>query len=139
MLSFVTILGCYFAATQALFPKWAPTYQMNSSTIIMTCNYSGYMDQNALKQLAKFGIVDIDWSNAKELWANTAPMDCQERLLAQAETIKSMNPNTKVFVYRSTITCIHHHIHTQSIPNTRQNTEIWSKPYHGLQIFVTNS
>ena len=100
MLPFVALLGCCLVVTQAVFPKWPPTYQMNSSTIIMTCNYSGYMDQNAVTQLAKYGIVDIDWSNAKELWANTSPMDCEERLLTQAEAIKSVNPNTKVFVYR---------------------------------------
>ena len=25
-------------------PPWAPTWEMNMSTIMMPCNYSGYMD-----------------------------------------------------------------------------------------------
>ena len=103
MLSLAICFISYFIISHAVFPKWPPTYQMNSSTIIMTCNYSGYMDQNALKELSKYGIVDIDWSNAKELWSNASPMDCEERLLTQAKAIKATNPNTRVMVYRNLV------------------------------------
>ena len=84
-----------------LLPKWEPTYVMNASTIIMVCNDTGYMSY--LDKLTQFGIIDIDWSNAKQLWANTKPMDCQERLLTQAKAIKEYNPSSKVFVYRNLV------------------------------------
>eukprot|EP01052_Picozoa_sp_SAG31_P037497 SAG31_NODE_4852_length_2905_cov_3.033143_1_plen_204_part_00 len=52
-------------------PGWAPTYNMSLSTIMQPCNYSGYMD---LDFASKFGLVDIDWANALELWSNNRPM-----------------------------------------------------------------
>ena len=84
-----------------LFPKWPVTYQMNESTIIMTCNYSGYFSDDTVQRLARFSIVDIDWSHAKALWVNQSPMTCEESLLTQAKVIKKANPNTKVWVYRN--------------------------------------
>ena len=45
---------------------------------------------------AQWGVVDFDWSNAKRLWANTKPMDCEERLVEQPKMIKDINPDTKV-------------------------------------------
>jgi hypothetical protein len=44
-----------------------------------------------------------DWSNAKQLWANAKPMDCEERLITQAAMVKAVNPDTKVFVYRNLV------------------------------------
>ena len=35
-------------------------------------------------------------SNAKALWANSKPMDCEERLITQAAMTKAANPNTRV-------------------------------------------
>ena len=61
------------------------------------------MSDDVLPKLAKFGIVDIDWSNAKKQWSAASPMDCQERLVTQAEAIKKINPTTKVFVYRNIV------------------------------------
>eukprot|EP01083_Nonionella_stella_P208074 755365_1 len=95
---FLLMVYC-IQGTVSVYPKWTPTYQMNRSTIVMPCNYSGYMSKP--ETLARYGIVDFDWSNAKMLWANTSPMDCQERLLTQARVIKAINPDTKVFVYRN--------------------------------------
>ena len=83
-----------------MLPKYPVTYQMNKSTVIMACNYSGYFSDDTVQKLARFGIVDIDWSNAKLLWSNTSPMDDQERLLTQAKAIKKANPSTYVWVYR---------------------------------------
>ena len=82
-------------------PPWEPTYNMSLSTIMMPCNYSGYMDPSFS---AKWGLVDFDWSNAKQLWANSKPMDCQERLVEQAARVKEVSKNqTKVFVYRNLV------------------------------------
>ena len=74
-------------------PKWKPTYNMSMSTVFMPCNTSGMFDATIA---AKWGIVDFDWSNGKQLWANQKPMDCQERLITQAAMVKAVNPDTKV-------------------------------------------
>ena len=94
----ILLLSTQYA--DALLPKWTSTYQMNLSTIIQPCNESGYFNDNALNKLAKFGLISIDWSNAKQLWANAAPMNCAETLLPQVTAIKSINPSAKTFVYR---------------------------------------
>ena len=52
---------------------------------------------------AEFGIISYDWSNAKEQWAAAKPMDCEERLLQQAQMTKSLSPKSKVFVYRNVV------------------------------------
>ncbi len=39
-------------------PKWAPTWNMQQSTIVMPCNFSGLLDPVFFSQ---FGLVDIDW------------------------------------------------------------------------------
>ena len=44
----------------------------------------------------RWGIVSIDWANARQVWAQQRPMDCEERLVKQAEKIKQWNPDTKV-------------------------------------------
>ncbi len=44
------------------FPTWPVTYDMRSSTIIQPCNMSGFLDAELYSQ---FGVVSIDWSNAK--------------------------------------------------------------------------
>ena len=54
-------------------------------------------------EASKWGIVDFDWSNAKQLWANTKPMDCQERLVSQVEQVKRVNNQTRTFVYRNLV------------------------------------
>ena len=60
---------------------------MRKSTLIMPCNASGLLTQ---RNVSKFGIVDYDWSNAKELWANSGskPMDVSAALVRQAITTK---------------------------------------------------
>ena len=90
--------------TEALLPTWNVTYQMNLSTIVQPCNTSGFFSNDILvNNVSKFGLVDIDWSNAKVYWANAKPMNCQESLLYQAQAIKSANPQTKLFVYRNLV------------------------------------
>lgn len=81
-------------------PSWKADYSMSRSTIIMPCNTSGTLNVSMASQ---YGLVDIDWSNAKHLWANSRPMDCEERLVEQAKNIKKANPDTKVWVYRNLV------------------------------------
>ena len=80
--------------------KWQPTYNMSMSTILMPCNTTGFYDP---KVLGQYGLVDMDWSNAKEVWANQHPMDCEERLVTQAQLIKEQNAATRVWVYRNLV------------------------------------
>ena len=77
----------------SVLPPWPPTYNMSLSTIMMPCNDSGYMDAHTA---GAWGIVDYDWSNAKQLWANDKPMDCQERLVTQVYGVSSAPPATRL-------------------------------------------
>ena len=81
-------------------PTWAPTWDMSRSTIIMPCNITGWFSPGFS---AKYGVVDVDWSNAKYLWERSRPMDNSARLLDQAAQIKAINPNTRVWVYRNLV------------------------------------
>ena len=105
MAYFLFIIACLTSIlnSQRLLPKWSATYQMNLSTIVMACNYSGPFSESTLKKISKFGIVDIDWSNNREYWANQKPMTCQQTLITQAQAIKKYNPKTKLFVYRNLV------------------------------------
>lgn len=58
---------------------------------------------HSVSEAIRYGIVDYDWSNAKALWANTKPMNDQERLVDQAEMVVAADPGVKVFVYRNSI------------------------------------
>lgn len=66
----------------------------------MACNSSGWFNASLA---AQFGVVTFDWSNAKAQWANAKPMDCQERLITQAERTKALNPAAHVGVYRNLV------------------------------------
>ena len=61
---------------------------------------SGFLDP-AIS--AKWGVVDFDWSNAKGAWTRQHPMDCEERLVAQADLVRSANPDARVWVYRNLV------------------------------------
>jgi hypothetical protein len=75
-------------------PTLNVTCNPQQSTIFMPFNSNGFFDPAFA---ATFGIADFDWSNSKQLWANTPPMTCEENLVAQAEAVKAINSNTKVF------------------------------------------
>ena len=81
-------------------PKWAPTYNMSLSTIVMPCNESGPLDPEFFSQ---FGLVSIDWSHEKGQWANQHPMDSTALMVKQAEALKAHNPQAKFFVYRNLV------------------------------------
>ena len=67
-------------------PTWTPTWDMAASTIMMPCNTSGWFDAELA---AKYGIADFDWSNARAMWANHAPMDDGGRLITQAAKVSA--------------------------------------------------
>ena len=88
-----------------LLPRWKPTWDMARSTMLYTCNHSGWHDA---KYAAKFGVVSYDWSNAKALWAQNQPMNCEEMLTEQAERVLKEDPGIvgeqpRVWLYRNTI------------------------------------
>ena len=80
----------------------------------MPCNLSGYFDYRIA---GRFAVVDYDWSNGKEMWANPqewggglaadGKMDCQERLLKQAQLTKAharkLGIDQQVWVYRNLV------------------------------------
>jgi hypothetical protein len=75
--------GC--STVPHLLPRWSPTYQMNRSSIIMSCNYTGPTEP---KSIQGWSFVDFDWSNWKgrgtaDGWAKHQPMDCEELMVKQ--------------------------------------------------------
>ena len=81
-------------------PHWNATYNMSLSTVIMPCNFSGFSNYDRFPALRRFGLIDYDWSHAKQHWVNQGPMTCQADIIQEAARTKSINPQTKVFVYR---------------------------------------
>ena len=75
------------ALADAALPHFPPTWDMQRSTMVMPCNYSGILDMGS--SIGKFGVVDIDWSNMKKVWANAHPMDAEELLVDQAKRRKA--------------------------------------------------
>ena len=57
---------------QGRFPLWPKTYNMQDSTIIQPCNMSGFLNATLYSQ---YGVVSVDWSNAKALWTHSHPMN----------------------------------------------------------------
>ncbi|KAJ9455680.1 hypothetical protein DIPPA_19595 [Diplonema papillatum] len=100
MLASLTLASAAVAFLPAQNPQWAPTYNMSMSSLSMVCNYTGMSDP---KLGGSFGIASYDWSNAKPQWANQKPMDCEERLVQQADMTKKYNPATHVFLYRNIV------------------------------------
>lgn len=73
--------------------------------MLYTCNHSGYHNAS---YAATFGVVSYDWSNAKDVWAQAHPMNCEESLTKQAEMVLAEDPGIvgeqpRVWVYRNTI------------------------------------
>jgi hypothetical protein len=91
------------ASTPPMLPHWLPTYNMSESSVVQPCNYSGLYDFETYPELARYGLVDYDWSNAKRIWIDHSPMDCDTLLVEQAARNKAHNPTTKVFVYRNIV------------------------------------
>lgn len=81
-------------------PRWAPTYNMQRSTLCMIANFAGMTNASFA---GAFGVVSYDWSNDKANWVLARPMDCEEAMLRQAIATKRHSPETRVFVYRNLV------------------------------------
>ena len=81
-------------------PPWPASWAMNSSTISMFCNQSGFFDPVLS---AGFGIASFDWSNSKKNWAAAKPMTDQELLLEQARLTKAQHGAGRIFTYFNTV------------------------------------
>ena len=95
-------------------------------------NYSGLYDYEAYPELAKFGLVDYDWSNAKMIWASHRPMDAGAMALQQAARNKAANPRAKVFVYRNLVKALPWFAEVQQL---LQDQRYWGFfiPYQGCK------
>ena len=92
--------GNGYLSSKIRLPKWQPQWSMPLSTIVMPCNDSGY---HSVDEASAYGLVSYDWSNAKQLWCNSQPMDDGERLVAQAEMVRKASNTTRIGVYRNSI------------------------------------
>ena len=81
-------------------PRFAPSYDMFESSIIMPCNYTGEFDSTVA---ARWGIADIDWSNGKAQWAQNHPMTSEENLVTAATAIRAISNRTSVWIYRNLV------------------------------------
>jgi hypothetical protein len=86
-------------------PTWKPTWGMRNSTVLYTCNNTGFHNVTLANQ---YGVVVYDWSNAKDLWANAHPMSSEELITAQAEMVYAADSGVpgympRVWAYRNTI------------------------------------
>ena len=57
--------------------------------------YLGWFDP---AEAARYGLVDIDWSNARAQWARHRPMDDDARLATEVAMVKANNPQTHVWI-----------------------------------------
>jgi hypothetical protein len=80
------------------FPTWPATWRLQDSTIVQPCNTSGFLADS----YAKFGIVSVDWSNAKALWV-VPPMSTEQMHVEQAARLKAVRPGVRVFGYRNIV------------------------------------
>eukprot|EP01049_Picozoa_sp_SAG25_P014746 SAG25_NODE_2717_length_1424_cov_2.012830_1_plen_235_part_10 len=91
-------------------PPWKPTWWMNESTIVMPCDYLGFVSEMPgwAETTSKFSVIDIDWSNNKARWANTPAADgrgmtCEEDMVRQAEKIHAQYPGKRTWIYRNIV------------------------------------
>jgi len=87
-------------------PGWAPTWQLNRSTLCMPgaggTNGDGFLDAAAA---ARFGIVCLDWAVAQAVWnppgTSKFNMTGGSTLVEQCRAIKAVDGSTKCMVYRN--------------------------------------
>ena len=103
---------------------------MNRSTFLMACNNTGLF---STEFSSKWGIVDYDWSNAKRIWIDHSPMDCDTLLVEQAARNKAHNPTTKVFVYRNIVKALPWNTQVRRLLQDKANWG-WFLPYDGCLI-----
>ena len=84
-------------------PHWPSTY--GAPTLIMISNQTsgGGFWNNAVFNLTRWGIVDVDGGNAYQIWAKGKPIDNAAAQREQAARLKRANPAQKVWTYRNLI------------------------------------
>ena len=91
--------------TASLSPTWPVTYRANESAYLYFCSWTRPLDP---APIANWSIASLDWSNQKwgpAGWARAKPMDCEERLFADATNFvaRSSKPaKARGWVYRNT-------------------------------------
>lgn len=96
----VLLLALCGLAVEAQLPDWPVTWALNRSTYWYSCRQDAPNDP-ALA--TNWSIINIDWSNEKDLWAKEKPMRCEERLFEQAQAFKAARPPwARSWVYRNT-------------------------------------
>jgi len=95
---------CTAGSTTCL-PSWKPVWNLRNSTVLYTCNNTGFLNVTVANQ---YGIVVLDWSNAKNLWANTHPMSEVDITIQAVEMVYAQDPGApgyapRVWAYRNTI------------------------------------
>lgn len=76
-------------------PPWPSTYNMQQSTQNYFYSSTEFYDNDTVAFAALHGVIGIDWANHY-----STPTNREATLTQQASIIKSVNPNTRVFVYR---------------------------------------
>ena len=79
----VFALLCLLSATTAQTPLFPQTYALNRSTVVMPCSSGAPLAAS----FARYGLVQIDWSDQKSVWAAAKPMNCDSLLSAQADAL----------------------------------------------------
>ena len=92
------LLVASLVASLAYLPPYPPTWQLNKSTIIMSCSFNGTLDPSDFDGWA---IQDYDWSNMLYQWSAAVPMTTDESLLKQVELTKAALPDAKTWIYRA--------------------------------------
>jgi hypothetical protein len=98
MVSGTFLLAASLVATKAYLPPYPPTWQLNKSTIVMSCQFNGTLDPS---QFGGWAIQDYDWSNMLDQWSDAVPMTTDESLLKQVELTKAAQPDAKTWIYRA--------------------------------------
>jgi len=90
------------SGARAALPPWAPTFDMNASSIFMPCFASGALPAPfPPAQAAAWGWRSFDWTNGAGAWARNAPQDCEEALVSQAEATDAVGAGGRSFIYRA--------------------------------------
>ena len=100
LLAYLAALLAIASLADAQVPTWPVTWALNRSTYWYSCRQDAPNDP-ALA--TNWSIINIDWSNEKDIWAKEKPMRCEERLFEQAQAFKAARPAwARSWVYRNT-------------------------------------
>lgn len=110
-------------------PHWPPTY--GAPTLIMISNQTsgGGFWNNAVFNLTRWGIVDVDGGNAYQIWAKGKPIDNAAAQREQAARLKRANPAQRVWTYRNLIKLITYYPSVQNVVAAAADYAPWFFPY----------